>query len=36
MFRHHCRPNWQDLVRSNVNWAPQNFHLEEHKSAKDI
>jgi hypothetical protein len=36
MFRHHCHQNWQVLVRLNVNWAPQNFRLEEHKSAKDI
>jgi hypothetical protein len=36
MFRHHCHLNWQVLVRSNANLAPQNFHPAEHKSAKDI
>ena len=36
MFRHHCHPNWQALVRLNVNLALQNFRLEEHKLAKDI
>jgi hypothetical protein len=36
MFRHPCHLNWQVLVRLNGNWALQNFHLEEHKLAKDI
>jgi len=36
MFRHHCHLNWQDLVRLNGNWVPQNFRPEELKLAKDI
>jgi hypothetical protein len=36
MFHHPCPQNWQVLVRLNVNWALQNFRLEEHKSAKDL
>jgi hypothetical protein len=36
MFRRHYHLTWQVLVRLNSNWAPQNFHLEEHKLAKDI
>jgi hypothetical protein len=36
MFRHPCPQTWQVLVRLNVNWAQQNFRLEEHKLVKDI